>query len=99
MKLFNTLTALLVFLSLVNVLSAAKRVKSQPAAKAAHAVQPATPRKAIDPDVAYKAYCSRCHVEPRRFNPRATVTIVRHMQVRANITPEEAKAILQYLSQ
>jgi hypothetical protein len=57
-----------------------------------------SPRTGVDPDKAYKAHCSSCHVEPRRYSDRATVTIVRHMRVRANLTAEEEKAILQYLT-
>jgi len=52
----------------------------------------------IDPDKVYKAHCSSCHVEPRRFSDRANVTIIRHMRVRANLTAEEEKAIIRYLS-
>lgn len=63
---------------------------------------PAAPGKSkppINADLAYKANCTRCHVAPRKFSDRATVTILRHMRVRANLTEEEAEAILKYLRQ
>jgi len=50
-------------------------------------------------DEAYKQNCTRCHSEVPPLSPRRTTTIVRHMRVRANITAEEAEAILQYLTQ
>jgi len=56
-------------------------------------------RKPIDPDEAYKANCARCHVEPRKFSERETATVMLHMRVRSNLTEEETKAILKYLTQ
>lgn len=53
----------------------------------------------VNADLAYKANCSRCHAAPRKFSERAMVTIMRHMRVRANLTEEETKAILQYLTE
>jgi hypothetical protein len=50
-------------------------------------------------DDAYKQNCTRCHSEVPPVSTRRTKTIVRHMRVRANITAEEAQAILQYLTQ
>ncbi len=50
-------------------------------------------------DEAYKQNCTRCHSEVPPVNARRTKTIVRHMRVRANITADEAEAILQYLTQ
>jgi hypothetical protein len=52
----------------------------------------------VDPDGAYKNNCMRCHSAVRRYSPRMTATIVTHMRVRANMTAEETRAILQYLA-
>ena len=49
-------------------------------------------------DQAYKSNCTRCHAEVPKLDARQTKTIVRHMRVRANITHDEAEAILQYLN-
>jgi len=54
---------------------------------------------AISGDDAYKQNCTRCHSEVPQRNTRATTTILRHMRVRANLTQDEAKAILEYLTQ
>jgi hypothetical protein len=56
-------------------------------------------KKIIDPDVAYKNNCMRCHSAVRGYSPCMTKTIVNHMRVRANMTAEEAQAILQYLTE
>jgi len=53
----------------------------------------------VSADDAYKQNCTRCHSEVPPVSTRRTKTIVRHMRVRANITAEEAQAILQYLTQ
>jgi len=53
----------------------------------------------LSADDAYKQNCTRCHSEVPPVSARRTKTIVRHMRVRANITAEEAQAILQYLTQ
>ncbi|PYV07822.1 MAG: hypothetical protein DMG23_15185, partial [Acidobacteria bacterium] len=56
------------------------------------------PKPEIDPDQAYRSNCSRCHAMPRRLPDREMATIMRHMRVRANLTAEEAEAILRYLT-
>lgn len=50
-------------------------------------------------DDVYKSNCTRCHLAPRRFSERKMATIMRHMRVRANLTEEEAKGILRFLTE
>jgi cytochrome c5 len=47
----------------------------------------------------FRANCERCHAAPEKFPPRMMTTIVRHMRVRAYITEEDARLILNYMSQ
>ena len=56
-------------------------------------------KRIISGDEAYKANCTRCHSEVPQRNVRSINTTVRHMRVRANLTMDEAKAILEYLTQ
>jgi hypothetical protein len=56
-------------------------------------------RHNIDPDEAYKNNCMRCHTSTQQYSPRKTKTIVMHMRVRANLTQDEAEAILKYLTE
>lgn len=54
--------------------------------------------KGFSADQAYKANCTRCHAEVPKMDEKRTSTSVRHMRVRANLTKDEAEAILQYLN-
>jgi hypothetical protein len=47
----------------------------------------------------FHANCGRCHAAPQKFPPRMMATIVRHMRVRANITDEDMRLVLYYLTQ
>lgn len=90
-------------LTVGSTLSAARNPasKTAPAAAAANPQETVAERTGpagVDPDKTYKAHCSSCHVEPRRYSDRANVTILRHMRVRANLTAEEEKAVLRYLT-
>jgi hypothetical protein len=49
-------------------------------------------------DLAYKSNCTRCHAEVPKMGARRTKTVVQHMRVRANLTQDEAEAILEYLN-
>ncbi len=62
-------------------------------------MQPMHRMHMVSADDAYKQNCTRCHSEVPPVSARRTKTIIRHMRVRANITAEEAQAILQYLTQ
>jgi mono/diheme cytochrome c family protein len=47
----------------------------------------------------FRANCARCHASPPTFPPRMMATIVRHMRVRANITDQDRRLILRYMTQ
>lgn len=100
----------LIFPALLLILCAAAIVVAQSATKAATDTKPQNTAsqsqsaktlhlpKGWTADQAYKSNCTRCHAEVPKLDPRQTKTIVRHMRVRANITHDEAEAILQYLN-
>jgi len=75
--------------------------KAEPATKVAAKSSPSKSKvvKPLSGDQAYRANCTRCHVEPRRFSERKTATILRHMRVRGYLTEEETAAILRFLTQ
>jgi len=64
--------------------------KTPPAKKAEVHMEP--------PERAFQANCSRCHYAPETLSPRISGTVVRHMRVRANLSPEDERLILQYLN-
>jgi mono/diheme cytochrome c family protein len=53
----------------------------------------------IEGEKRFRTNCGRCHMAPPKFPPRAMATIVRHMRVRAMLTAEDAKFILEYMTQ
>lgn len=46
----------------------------------------------------FAEHCARCHNAPEGFSPRITGTITRHMRVRANLSPEEERAVLNFFN-
>jgi len=47
----------------------------------------------------FRTNCGRCHQPPHKFPPRVMASAIRHMRVRAMITDEDMKLILQYMTQ
>jgi mono/diheme cytochrome c family protein len=47
----------------------------------------------------FRANCGRCHQAPHKLSPSMMRTAIRHMRVRANITDEDMRAILAYMTQ
>ena len=46
----------------------------------------------------FHANCGRCHQSPQKFPPRMMATIVRHMRVRAMLTDEDMRLIMNYMT-
>jgi cytochrome c5 len=47
----------------------------------------------------FRSNCGRCHAAPPKFPSRVMATIVRHMRVRANITDDDMRLILRYMTE
>jgi cytochrome c5 len=47
---------------------------------------------------AFQANCGRCHNPPEQLNPRITGTVLRHMRVRALLSPQDEHDIVKYLA-
>ena len=47
---------------------------------------------------AFQANCGRCHNPPEQLNTRITGTVLRHMRVRALLSPQDEHDILKYLA-
>lgn len=73
------------------------QAKAEPAASAQKA-EKAQAATRLSADQAYKANCTRCHSELPKLDARAMKTVLMHMQVRANMPKDEARAILDYLT-
>ena len=59
------------------------------------------PVKNLDGEQLYAINCSRCHTEryPTERTDAQWKTLMMHMQVRANLPPEQARKILKYMKE
>lgn len=53
----------------------------------------------VEGEKRFRANCGRCHQAPHKLSPPMMRTAVRHMRVRANITNEDMRILLEYLTQ
>jgi cytochrome c5 len=62
--------------------------------------QPGQSKKDSTPDgqKIFRQNCARCHDAPQSFPPQITGTILRHMRVRASLSAEDEKALLQFMN-
>ena len=51
-----------------------------------------------DGEKRFEANCGRCHNAPDNLSPREARAVVRQMRVRARLTAEDERLILQYLA-
>jgi hypothetical protein len=47
---------------------------------------------------AFQANCGRCHNPPEQLSTRITGTVLRHMRVRALLSPQDERDILKFLA-
>jgi cytochrome c5 len=73
--------------------------KPAPNAQGKPAVKTASAQHQEEGGKKFDANCSRCHNAPENLNPRITGTVLRHMRIRANLSAQDEKDILRYLSQ
>ncbi len=76
----------------------------KPAATAAKPAEAAAKAQAedverLEGEKRFHNNCGRCHMAPQKFPPRMMATVVRHMRVRATITQEDMRLILDYMTQ
>ena len=59
------------------------------------------PVKTLDGEQLYEINCTRCHTQryPTERTDAQWKTIMMHMQVRANLPPDQVKKILQFLKE
>lgn len=46
----------------------------------------------------FATHCGRCHNPPQEVSPKSVPAVVRHMRVRAMLTEEDEKAILEFMA-
>ena len=47
----------------------------------------------------FRTNCGRCHQPPHKFPPRVMAMAIRHMRVRAMLTDEDMRLILNYMTE
>ncbi|HET9803217.1 MAG TPA: cytochrome c [Candidatus Acidoferrum sp.] len=53
----------------------------------------------IEGEKRFRTNCGRCHMPPHKFPPRVMAAAIRHMRVRAMLTDEDMRLILNYMTQ
>jgi cytochrome c5 len=82
-------------------LLAAAQEHPQASAHASQVVEPvkkASTSGSNDGEKRFQANCGRCHNAPENLSPREARAVVRQMRVRARLTAEDERLILQYLA-
>lgn len=46
----------------------------------------------------FQANCGRCHNAPEELSPREVRAVVRQMRVRANLSADDEKALIEFLA-
>lgn len=59
---------------------------------------PSSPGAASEGEQRFRANCGRCHNPPEALSPREVRAVARHMRVRAMLSAEDEKLILEYLA-
>lgn len=95
------ISALLLLIAVLPALWAGTKPedKSKDATAAPPAATQAESATRLEGEKRFRANCARCHAAPPTFPPRMMATIVRHMRVRANITDQDRRLILRYMTQ
>ncbi len=102
MKMKSAISAVVLALAMLLALgAAAKTAGSKDSATPAPASASSTQDENmhVEGEKRFRSNCARCHAAPPKFAPRMMATIVRHMRVRANITDEDMRLILRYMSE
>lgn len=80
-----------------SVFAAAQEQPKAPARTAPFA-EPANSTGSSDGEKRFEVNCGRCHNAPDNLSPREARAVVRQMRVRARLTAEDERLILQYLA-
>ena len=73
---------------------------SRPQAQRKSATKPASTAATApsEGEKRFRTNCGRCHNPPEDISPREARAVIRHMRVRAMLSAEDEKLILEYLA-
>jgi hypothetical protein len=84
----------LIFLWSAYVVATAQSPQNKESSKSAQVAQ----RSSTEGEKRFQINCGRCHNYPEDISPREARAVVRHMRVRAMLTAEDEKLILEFLA-
>lgn len=105
MKMSTAISAVFLALAMLLAVGAAAKANAGSAgskdsnAPAASASSSQDENLHLEGEKRFRSNCGRCHAAPPKFPSRMMATIVRHMRVRANITNEDMRLILRYMTE
>jgi cytochrome c5 len=85
-------------LSCACLLAAAPGRRQAPENKSQPVARQATQDANSQGEKLFQTHCGRCHNPPENISPREARAVVRQMRVRAMLSAEDEKQILQYLA-
>ena len=88
-------------IAVLSVLALSPITLSRQAQQKASTAQPQTQRAKSGPSEGEKRFrtnCGRCHNAPEQISPREVRAVLRQMRVRAMLSAEDEKLILEYLA-
>jgi len=88
----------LVSLSSLSVMVSAQTGAKGPTNNQKSRPAPTTQGSSSDGEKRFQTNCGRCHNPPEDISPREARAVVRHMRVRAMLSAEDEKLILQFLA-
>ena len=93
-------TRLVAFLlvSSISLASLSVAANKQSAGRKPAQTKKATQTNGNEGEIRFRNNCGRCHNPPESLSPREARAVVRHMRVRAMLSAEDEKLILQYLA-
>lgn len=98
MNRLSRISFVLICLFLACLYAAAQSGAQQPQAKSKPGAAQTISRTVNEGEKRFQAQCGRCHHAPEELSPRVARTVVRHMRVRAMLSAEDERLILEYLA-
>ena len=92
------MTSAALLIGAVLVLGQEPQTQPKQTAQRARTTAPPTKNQQSEGERKFQINCGRCHNPPERLSPRIAGTVIRHMHVRAMLSQEDAREILEYLT-
>jgi cytochrome c5 len=94
------LICLLILFQLIATRSVAQQSPNSPKKQSTQTTKQSTQTAGpnLEGEKRFQTNCSRCHNPPESLSPREVPAVVRHMRVRAMLSADDERLILEYLA-